>query len=97
MKTHAAQGSSQQFPNWAAAHAWGWRADIWWARRRNIAHAREQQLAGWETAVAQLRKREQRLLDELDWREAEALGQQARPPGPAGAAERVHGLSSLWR
>ena len=63
--------------------------------RRNITHAREQHLAGWETAVAQLYKREQRLLDELEQRAAGA--QAERPERARQPAEHARGLSAWWR
>ncbi|KAK9843499.1 hypothetical protein WJX81_006022 [Elliptochloris bilobata] len=66
--------------------------------QRNISHAREQRLSGWETAVAQLYKREQRLLDELARAAgSEPGGQQPPQPAPAPAAERAGWFGAMWR
>ena len=64
--------------------------------RRNIEHAREQRLSGWETAVAQLYKHEQRLLDELS-RAAGAEPSRQQTPAPTPASERTGWLGALWR
>lgn len=64
--------------------------------RRNTEHAREQGLSDWETAVAQLYKHEQRLLDELS-RAAGAEPSRQQPSAPTPASERSGWLGAIWR